>query len=443
MMSPDNSDVRVIPIEHQSAASDAGWQPATKMVHVTTGDSRWVPSNHVAAARQVGYADVNVPAALEESHPFQGLGSAVSDTAKGLATSGVVGAAQNVYRGITEDIPAVYKAYEAARQSGASIGEAYTAANEKAKEIQNAKNGLMQAVKEFNTNPNKAAWNTVLQLGMIALGGEAMGAEAPEAEATEMTVTKPSLVQQVIKGERIAQPQAEEALRTGAEAGSKEAGVNAARPTSLRRTLESPIEQLDSQAKAAYRQIDDAAGTDFKALNEKLENTEYQIRQLTGTEEDQALEAKLEKSRTALMDKIEQAKQEAIKNGVDPKTLDEADSKFLQARAMKDVEAKVFKNPTIVKGNLTHGTAETVDVNGAVKALQRLQDTEKYGAPRLEQAFGKEGAKALLDDMYAAQRAGVKAMTRQEWAKRAVKALTGAGGAYELWHVLNGLTSGK
>jgi hypothetical protein len=82
---------------------------------------------------------------------------------------------------------------------------------------------------------------------------------------------------------------------------------------------------------------------------------------------------------------------------------------------------KVFKNSNIVQGNEKFGTPETVNVDSAVKALQKLQDSDKYGASRLEQALGKDGANNLLNDMYAAQRAGVKALSRQQMAKRLAK----------------------
>jgi hypothetical protein len=249
---------------------------------------------------------------------------------------------------------------------------------------------------------------------------------------------QPGIVKQIVKGEDVAQPSAQSALRQGAKAGGD--GLNTVQPQSIRTVLEEPIDTLTSSAKADYRAIDQAAGTDFKALNEKLANTEYQIRQLTGTEEDVAQEAKLEASRTALTDKIETAKQQAISSGVDPKLLEQADAKFTQARALADLEAKVFKNTSVVSGNYAAGTPETVNVNSAVKALQKLQDTSKFGASRLEQALGKEGANSLLKDLYAAQRSGVKALSRQQMvikiAKLVGKSLpyvgTAAVGAYEL-----------
>jgi hypothetical protein len=83
------------------------------------------------------------------------------------------------------------------------------------------------------------------------------------------------------------------------------------------------------------------------------------------------------------------------------------------------------------------GTPETVDVDGAVKALQKLHDSTKYGGSHLEQALGKDGAKQLLQDMYNAQKAGVKTLSRQQFAAKLIKyglstAAAVGGTAYEL-----------
>jgi hypothetical protein len=271
---------------------------------------------------------------------------------------------------------------------------------------------------------------------MPGVGGalEAFAEEGAAATAAESS----GIIQKIknlLKGDKAGQPQAEEAMREGVKAGGKEAGISTVQPQSLRTVVEEPIQTLDSSAKSLYRQIDQAAGTDFKALNEKLDNTEYQIRQLTETEEDVAKEAQLEKSRTAIMDKIEAAKQQARGAGVDPKILDRADAQFRQARALSDLETKVFKNPNIIQGNAAFKTPETVNVKSAVKTLQKLQDTTKYGGSRLEQALGKEGAKQLLERMYAAERAGMEALSHQEVAKW-IAGIIGAGGAATAYEAL-------
>jgi hypothetical protein len=92
-------------------------------------------------------------------------------------------------------------------------------------------------------------------------------------------------------------------------------------------------------------------------------------------------------------------------------------------------------------GNARFGMPERVNVDEAVKQLQRLVDKTEYGGSRLEQAFGKDAANRILQDMYAAQRSGVKYMNQQVWAKRIAKAL-GVGTAGSLgYEGMKGLLS--
>lgn len=363
-----------------------------------------------------------------------GMASEAGGMLKGLATTVFPG--QNELVQGVQQIPAVYHAYESARQQGKGVIESAQAADAVARQQNQARELIKQRAKEFSDNPSQATGKTLMDLIPLAMGFAKGTPAAPEASAAEASATsEPGLVQQVLKGEKVAQPAAQGALRAGAQAGAAATGEApvveaAASNPSLRTSLTEPIGKLDSQAKSLYQQVDSAAGTDLKGLNEKLSNTEYQIRQLTDTEEDIAKEAKLEKSRQGLLDKIEAAKQTALDKGIAPKTLDLADQRFQQARALTDLETKVFKNPDVLKGNSAMGTPETVNIDAAVKALQRLQDNDKFGSSRLEQALGKLGANQLLKDMYSAQRLGVRALSKQQFVRRLGYALgaTGLGG---------------
>lgn len=272
-----------------------------------------------------------------------------------------------------------------------------------------------QAMTEYQENPTTQGLIHVLATalpmilpGASRLAGKVKLGEAAAGEAVE-AAPKPGIVKQVIKGEKVAQPSAQAALREAA--GGAEG--------SLRESLAQPIAESEAKASALYKQIDETAGVDIKALNRKLQNTNKQLRQLTDTPEDQAMEARLEQSRTGIMDKLQEA-------GVDPKLMKQADAVYRQTRAMSDVEAKVLKNPDIVEGNAKFGTEETVNVDKAIKALERLQSS-KYG-PRVEQAFGKEGANQLMSKLYGAQRQGVHALKMQQVAKW-VATIAGAGAA--------------
>jgi hypothetical protein len=106
---------------------------------------------------------------------------------------------------------------------------------------------------------------------------------------------------------------------------------------------------------------------------------------------------------------------------------------------LREFQKNYLKNPSIIEGNSAMGTPETANVDAGIKVLQKMQDNTKYGAPRLEQALGKQGANQLLKDMYAAQRLGVKAIDAQKMMDRIIKGIKITGyvgglgtGAYEL-----------
>jgi hypothetical protein len=247
---------------------------------------------------------------------------------------------------------------------------------------------------------------------LVRGAGKLMSGTGEAAEGAEAT-PKPGIVKQVIKGKNVAQPQAAEALSDAAR------GTETA---SLRESLTEPIKTSETNAGDLYKKIDDASGADFKALGKKLQATNRALRNSV----DDAEETRLVERRDNIEQTIEDAKTKARTAGVDPKVLDQADAEFKKMSALTDVEKRVFKNVKIVKGNAARGTAETVDIDRAVEELQKLQDNEKYGAPRLEQAFGKEGASQLLEKFYDAQRQGVHAMKMQQVAKWVAKIAGGA-----------------
>jgi len=274
-----------------------------------------------------------------------------------------------------------------------------------------------KAIKEPTAaNVTHAAVTGAMALSPSIVKRVAAAGEMAEGAVEVAPASKPGIVKQVVQGEKVAQPAAQAAL-------SEAAGSEA---TSLRESLTDPIATTESNAKALYKQIDDASGADFKALGKKLQSTNRALRQTV----DDAEEARLTERRDNIEQTIADAKQKAVEAGVDPKVLDQADAEFKKMSALTDVETKVFKNVKVVKGNAAKGTAETVDIDRAVEELQKLQDNEKYGAPRLEQAFGKQGASELLNKFYEAQRQGVHAMKMQQIAKWVARA-AGAALLYE------------
>jgi YD repeat-containing protein len=287
------------------------------------------------------------------------------------------------------------------------------------------------AIHDINQSPDPmGTYAKVIQKTASQGAGQAMTALATEGAVKgagavgDVAEGAKGLAKDVVKGKNVGQEGAQASLREAA--GSDGGG-------SLRESLSDPINEGETAAKDLYRQIDQASGADLKSLGEKLQTVNRAMRQSVSEAEDTALETRREQ----ILDRMKEAKQTAIEKGVDPNILNQADEQFKRTSAMTDVEKKVFKNPDIVKGNAAHGTEESIDIDKAVKALQKLQDSEKYGGPRLEQAFGKEGATKLLDKFYGAQRQGVHAMKVQKVAKW-VAGVAGAGAVAKTVSTLSG-----
>jgi hypothetical protein len=242
------------------------------------------------------------------------------------------------------------------------------------------------------------------------VGGPAEAVEGTEAaegaEEGASATPKPGLVKKVLKGKSVEQEPAQTALKNAA--GTDE--------ESLQETLTKPIAENQAKADSLYDEMD-KTGVDVKNLTQKLRNTERKLTQLTDTPEDQALETKLINSREGLIQKIKDS-------GVSEDQINEADTQFQKTKALSDIRSRIFKNPSVVEGDVAHGTPETVNVDSTIKALKKLQNT-KYG-DRVEQAFGKEGANQLFDKLYEAQRMGAHALKVQNVAKWIGK-IVGAG----------------
>ncbi len=126
--------------------------------------------------------------------------------------------------------------------------------------------------------------------------------------------------------------------------------------------------------------VDRAAGTDLKSIYDGLDNVEFNIHRAAPGSQDEAL---WEAKRTDLMNQLDDAKA-SIAQTMGPKGLDlyaQAKNLYTREQALKELQVKVFKNPSIVQGNDVMGTPETVNVDSAVKTLQKMQDNTKYGAP--------------------------------------------------------------
>lgn len=376
-------------------------------------------------------------AAREKEHPLitamgKGAGEVLTDVKDALNPVNIAKSAWDsfppvgAYQSIQNAIP-VIRAYESARAAGKTVTDSLAVADELAKQQNAVHQTLQQRAEEFKKAPGQA---TVHALGDIATlaatffeGPKALGESGlPEAGAVE-TVAKPSLVQQVVKGEKVAQPMAESAVRTavGGAAEKPLVDIGAGKGT----IVDEHLANLRKAEKAAYQEMDDVAEFDVKAERKQLANDQAKLKQLGNTEADVNQRGKLIESINDSQDRIKAAEQRLQEHGIDPAAADK-----IHQQRMAGIE---FKNRLIANADPTTGE---VNIKGLLRDAKKARFS-KYG-DRLEQFFGsKDAADKYVADLQEADKAGIKAMSRQEvgkrvgrWIAEGVIGASAAGAAY-------------
>jgi hypothetical protein len=193
------------------------------------------------------------------------------------------------------------------------------------------------------------------------------------------------------------------------------------------------LQNMENQAKAAYREMDKVAGFDVKAEKLQLSNDKYKLAQLGNTDPDIAARGRLIESINDSQDRISLAQTKMRAAGIDP---DVPDNLHKSMKAGQD-----FRKVLVARTDA--GTGD-VDIKGLLQDAQRLRNNPKYG-DRLEQFFGSKNAadkfmKALTD----ADAQGVRAVKTQQIAKWAARIIgTGALGAIgygAATHIFNHVT---
>ncbi|GEM_PF-5000290 len=423
-------------------------QPVAKDTHADSGmtfDSSPVqqdtpvgegvrPANNIYAAAPDEQTPEGSAAALarrQAAHPIltavgKGSGEALGDiwdAVKGLP-NGILHSLPPVqfHDTIKQAFP-VFQAYEQSRSSGKGVWDSLRQANEVAKQHDAAQQALQARIDEFKQNPGPASVRAVADAAALAAtiydGGplnpantelpeglsEANAAARANAAESSAATPKPGIVKQILKGKDVAQPEAQAAMRSAA---------NASEGTSLREVLSKPIADAQAEKEALYKAYDEAAGVDRKALQQRLNNTHDQLDKLTNTPADIRRAARLNQSKAALEQQIAEADAKAKAAGIN---IGDADAANVKLRALQEVESKIFHNQDVIQGNTAQGAEESVNIDSAIKAVQKIQDNEKFGGPRFDQAFGTGSANKLLTNLRQYQASGVHALKVQSFAK--------------------------
>jgi len=238
--------------------------------------------------------------------------------------------------------------------------------------------------------------------------GEATG-EMP-GEAATKTATRPGIVRQIVKGPKVAQPGAQEAVRGAVRASAETAGTadeslaaNIENQPILKggqTVLDEQLDALEQSKKVAYKKVDDTVGFDLKAEKQQLANDKYKLSQLGNTDADVTQRGNLIEAINDSTDRIAEAEGKLKKTGIDPREADTANQRWM---AGKDFRKALVKN-TNADGS--------VNVDGLLKDSKNLRNKIVNGKPtdRLQQFMGPVGADKYMEELQKMQELGAHAM---------------------------------
>lgn len=265
-------------------------------------------------------------------------------------------------------------------------------------------------------NLGKSAYGTVRTM----LGGTQAATDATTATQA------PSLVKQVMQGEKVAQAPAEAAIRQGVQSATESAGTaDQSVATNIQNNpiargnqtvLDQHLHELRANEIDAYDKMDEAAGFDVKQEKANLSNDNYKLKQLGNTPEDAATREKLTASIQDSQARIADAEQKMKAADIDPT---EADSIHQTRMAGIDFRKSLIKNTNAADGSL--------NVKGLLNDAKNLQNS-KFG-DRLTQFFGDSAtADQYVAQLKAAQATGEKALSTKEFASSILRNSGIAGG---------------
>jgi len=248
-------------------------------------------------------------------------------------------------------------------------------------------------------------------------------------------------ISEVLKGaENVVQPQLQGSLRSILDDVASEHGITIPEGTAIRDYAENIAGQVKSRASSIYRAIDNAIGTRFQAYDEQLSTVRRALRNDTGIDHDYT--GKLLEREGQLTDAKSAAEQQAIANGVDPKTFQNANAYWRQGSALEDLSAKIRQSTSGLPDSLNNGSqtaqtanSEVVSPNRLAPQLHRLRDSG-----RLAQAVSDSRADDLIRTVESAKARTADISSKSKLAgdvgKVAVKSAIGAGTGALVWDTL-------
>lgn len=438
-----------VPVENAKAARTQGFKDAVSMT-ASTGEPGYVPIDRVSDALQKGFvlhdavAGITPETSRAMNAPETGLPGVGAGAAKGATDTihGALKATAKYVGGMTDDeateaanralqiSPADLSATTPSQKVGKGIESVaeFVLGDEALKGLSVAqKLGLASKIAEMSEKSPKLA--KMIGIGMDAVrqgtvaGGEDFAKTGGDVSAAAKTGAEAAagsaLLGGAVEGARIlrvnpfrakalAMKAADEAAASAA-ADSRVATGAAPSESGLRPALDSAIDQVSNRERTTYDTVKKLSGTDLKSLYDERESVQDAIDDPVNIGNSRALQDRLQN----LDAQIATGEQTAAAKGADAqKIIQQAKADTQQRFALQELKNKVFDNESVVSGNKAAGTDETININNAIKAVERLDKPSRYapqGTPsRLQQALGPDGAANFKRALYDAQKRGVR-----------------------------------
>lgn len=235
------------------------------------------------------------------------------------------------------------------------------------------------------------------------MGGATEAVGSPEAKQAASTVWD------TITGKAI-QSKLQTAIRSVLGDTAETANAGHLPAGELRESANTLADNLQSQAKALYKKIDDATQGEFTNIQGKIKNVENRLRDIAGTDDE--AEERLYNQKVALNVRMDEAIEAAKKAGVNPSIADDARNTWHQMSALRDVDSQIkaaMPGAKQVKG-------EVVDPTAFANRVQKL-----YDSGRLQAAVGGKNARQMLTDARSAVQSSNRLQTARTVGKAAVK----------------------
>ena len=180
------------------------------------------------------------------------------------------------------------------------------------------------------------------------------------------------------------------------------------------------LQNIQNQAKAAYKAMDEVAGFDVKALKDKLATDQYNLKQLGSADPDKA--GRIIEGINDAQSRITEAEGKMRAAGIDP---DVPDNLHKALKAGQD-----FRKVLV---NRTDPATGDVNIKGLLQDAQKLRNNPKYG-DRLAQFMGsKDAADTFMQKLAKADAQGIKAASARQLATWAGRIVGGAALGSTAW----------